>query len=128
MVHANSKVLACLHVGSPSFPHDLITFIYRVVLIQFFVLGIFIFYFFIFYFFKLFFLSYPYFYFLFTLLARVLQVRRSGQTLIRFRRRVYVCIMYASLCLCVCLRVCVCYVLSHFHYYVCVRERWGGVA
>jgi hypothetical protein len=26
-----SKVLACLHVGSPSLPHDFITFIYRVV-------------------------------------------------------------------------------------------------
>ena len=26
-----SKLLACLHVGSPSFPHDLISFIYRAV-------------------------------------------------------------------------------------------------
>jgi hypothetical protein len=25
-----SKVVACLHVGSPSLPHDFITFIYRV--------------------------------------------------------------------------------------------------
>ena len=40
MVHANSKVLACLHVGSPSFPHDLITFICRTGALLFIVLNV----------------------------------------------------------------------------------------
>ena len=122
-----SKVLACLHVGSPSLPHDLITFIYRVVLpifcswhILFFVLFLFIFYFILFYFILYFFsFYYPLHISYLPCWTEYCKVRRSGRTAYMFPAKVFVCVMCEFLCVYVCVCVCVSVVYCHsFFFYV----------
>ena len=109
--------LLLLHVCSPSFPHDLITFIYRVVFNPnfcswhiFFILSFFSFYY------PLTFLIYP------AGPSTASEAFRSDSLHVSGGRFMSVsCVHFCAcmcVCACVCVRVCVCYVLSHFLYYV----------
>jgi hypothetical protein len=110
-----SKVLACLHIGSPSFPHDLIYCFMCLLFILFYFICI------------LFFIFYPFItrifisYFLFTLLDRVLQVRCSGRTAYMFLAEGYVCVICAFLCVYVCVCVCVSVMYCHTFFIMCER-------
>jgi hypothetical protein len=128
-----SKVLACLHVGSPSFPHDLITFIYRVVFepifcswhIFFFVLFIVYFYIFLFLFsffiFSAFiipstFLTYP----AGPSTARSEAFWSDNSLHVCGRRFMSVSCVHFCACMCVC--ACVCLLCTVTLSLLCVRE------
>ena len=115
------SILKCLHVGSPSFPHDLITLIYCMFLSKF-CLGTFCIFYLILFFSPVF--------FIFSYLPCWLEYCKWGvlvRQLVWFRRKVLCLRACMHLCACVCACVCVYYLLSHSHYFSSwIHTSWGG--